>query len=74
VTGPSETIEALEAGRAKVFAFVHLSADDLAKREARKPIQLWMMPPDVTVLQIGTSTDTAPSIGLTIKERPAPNR
>ncbi|MFO0828893.1 MAG: hypothetical protein U0572_12195 [Phycisphaerales bacterium] len=74
VTGPSETIRALEDGRANVFAFVHLSADDLALRVTRKRVDLWMLPPEVTVLRVGESVDTQPLIRLSIAQRPVATR
>ena len=71
VTGPSETIRALEEGRERIFAFVHLSADDLARRVTRKRIDLWMLPAGVTVNRIGESQDTSPIVRMTIGDRAA---
>ncbi|MDZ4830690.1 MAG: hypothetical protein SGJ09_10900 [Phycisphaerae bacterium] len=71
VTGPSEIIRALEDGRAKAFAIVHLSADDLALRVTRKRVDLWMLPTGVAVGRIGESSDTEPLIRMTVTQRPA---
>lgn len=71
VTGPAATILALEDGRLKALAFVHLTADDLARHTTRKRIEMWMLPQDVTVQRIGDSTDTTPEVRMTIVERPA---
>lgn len=71
VTGPAATIIALNTGEQKAIAFVHLSADDLARRTARKRIDLWMLPAGVTVQRIGESTDLAPEVRVTVVERPS---
>lgn len=69
VTGPAATIRQLEEGRIKVFAFVHLTADDLARRVTRKRVEMWMLPPGVSVLRLGESTETSPEVRLTVRER-----
>jgi hypothetical protein len=72
VSGPTEAIRTIESGSTPVFAFVHLSADDLARRPDRARIVLWNLPPDVTVTRIGTSTDVRPFVRLRIEPRPRP--
>jgi hypothetical protein len=69
VTGPSTTIIALEEGRTKAIAFIHVTADDLARRVTRKRIDMWMLPEGVTVERIGDTTDVAPEVRLTVRER-----
>ncbi|MBL9121586.1 MAG: hypothetical protein JNL80_16890 [Phycisphaerae bacterium] len=69
VTGPAATILALEDGRLKALAFVHLTADDLARRTTRKRIEMWMLPPGVSVQRIGDSGDLSPEVSLTVAER-----
>lgn len=72
LSGPTDAIRAIESGSTPVFAFVHLSADDLAKRPDRGRIALWNLPQGVTVTRIGTSTDVRPFVRLTITPRPRP--
>jgi hypothetical protein len=69
VTGPTTAIVALSEGQTKVLAFVHLTADDLARRTTEKRIDLWMLPNGVTVQQIGDSIDVAPQVRIQIRER-----
>ncbi len=70
VTGPAAIIRQLEEGSLKAFAFVHLSADDLARRLTRKRISMWMLPPGVSVLRIGELVETMPDVRISIRERP----
>jgi hypothetical protein len=78
VSGPAETIQALEAGRAKAIAFVHLSGDDLARRITRQRVGLWLLPPGVTVTRVGAETiesDTpGPPVRLRIADRATPRK
>jgi hypothetical protein len=71
VEGPSETIRALEDGRARALAFIHLSADELAMGLTRKRISLWYLPPNVNVDKVSGSTDTTPLVRLSISPRQA---
>lgn len=69
VTGPAATIRQLEEGTAKVFAFVHVSADDLARRITRKRVEMWMLPPGVSVVRIGESPETSPDVRFSVRQR-----
>lgn len=69
VTGPATTIRQLEEGRAKAFAFVHLTADDLARRVTRKRVEMWMLPPGVTVIRVGESSESSPEVRIAVRER-----
>lgn len=69
VSGPSETIRSIEDGRAKVLAFVHLSADDLAGGLTRKRVSMWMLPSGVTVTSVGGVQDAVPVVRLSIAPR-----
>jgi len=69
VRGRADLVRDLEEGRARALAFIHLSADDLAKKVSRKRVSLWMLPEGVTVTGVAGSEDTAPAIDLVIRER-----
>jgi hypothetical protein len=69
IAGPIDTIRGIEDGRIKVFALVHLSADELALRVGRKRVDVWMLPPGVSVVRVGDSNDVLPPVGLVIQER-----
>lgn len=66
VSGPAEAIARIEERRERIVAFVHLDSTELALRVPSKRISLWMLPPGVSVLQVGDSEDTLPEIGLRI--------
>lgn len=58
VSGPPETIDQINQGRAKIIAFVQLSSDDLdraalAGGTIEKPVSLWQLPPGVTIVDPG---------------------
>jgi hypothetical protein len=69
VRGRADLVRDLEDGRARAIAFIHLSADDLAKRVSRKRVSLWMLPEGVAVTGVAGGEDTAPAVELSIRER-----
>jgi hypothetical protein len=69
VRGRADLVRDLEEGRARAIAFIHLSADDLAKRVSRKRVSLWMLPEGVSVTGVAGGEDTAPAVELSIRER-----
>lgn len=69
VRGRADLVRDLEEGRARAIAFIHLSADDLAKKVSRKRISLWMLPDGVTVTGVAGGEETSPAVELTIRER-----
>ena len=70
--GPPATIQQIADGELSVVAFVHLTSDDLVKLVTERPISMWMLPPGVTVVKVGTATSTTPRVALEIVDRQAP--
>jgi hypothetical protein len=69
VQGRADLVRDLEEGRARAIAFIHLSADDLAKRVSRKRISLWMLPEGVEVTAVAGSDETSPAVEVSIRDR-----
>ncbi|MBC24560.1 MAG: hypothetical protein CMJ32_11700 [Phycisphaerae bacterium] len=67
--GPNATIEQIEAGKIPIFAFVHLSGDDIALKIEEKPVSMWMLPEGVTVEKIAGQAEQNPMIRLSINPR-----
>lgn len=66
LSGPPEAIARIDAGQARIVAFVHLDSRDLDRRIETKRVSLWMLPKGVSVQRVGDHEGSDPEVRLSI--------